>query len=426
MTLYTRKKILLIHSQQPSNQYSGGGEGVDDSEQHWMRRLAEEVFDLVKDLGHDVRLGPLGYSYRDNVAWVQRPENRDAALLLSFHSNATATAGDASVGIGVYHHPSSTKGRVLAEALVPFLAPVAATGKAYRGTLGVSELADTTPPALLIEHEFHDHDDSRPGGADWIRDPKNRTAIAEAYRRFIVGTWGEKVVEPPKPSPQVDALAFRFGSYNAQLARYGGGPIDEDVEFLGDVLKPSVCALQEVSLAARKEIAEELGWLFWQVNDVALAWRKTAYDHGAIIELPLNEAHHGIVGTELVHRSTGLAFHAFSLHNLPNGALPSGWMNARKVEEKLNALAKMLKKVPATGPVIIGGDFCTKHAVDFMVKRGFKLATPAVQTMDSGKGSVDFCFTRGMEHRRGGAVYATKASDHHGVLAQPLLRGASK
>ena len=38
MTLYTRKKILLIHSQQPANQYSGGAEGVIDSEQHWMRR----------------------------------------------------------------------------------------------------------------------------------------------------------------------------------------------------------------------------------------------------------------------------------------------------------------------------------------------------------------------------------------------------
>lgn len=422
MTLYTRKKILLIHSQQPSNQYSGGGEGVADSEQHWMRRLAEEVFDLVKDLGHDVRLGPLGYSYRDNVAWVQRPENRDAAIVMSFHSNATATAGDASVGIGVYHHPTSTKGRAFAEALVPFLAPVAATGKAYRGTIQVAEVAETTPPALLIEHEFHDHDDSRPGGADWIRDPKNRTAIAKAYRAFLIDQFGQSgEVTPPEPTL---LRKFRFGSYNAQLARFGGGPTGADITFLRKVLKPSLCALVEVDEDDRIEIGQQMGWEYWTLGTMALAWNDT-WAHGPIIKHSLGTAYHGIVGSRMTDKASGLSLHAFATHQLPNDAFPRSWSDEAKTKAKLDGLRECLKVVPA-GPVVIGGDFNTGAARDLMLAKGFTLATPFVDTHDKpGIQHLDMVAVRGLAKRTGGSVHATSASDHHGLLANLTLEGSN-
>ena len=422
MTLYTRKKILLIHSQQPANQYSGGAEGVCDSEQYWMQRLAEEVFDMVKDLGHDVRLGPLGHSYRDNVAWVQRPENRDAALVLSFHSNATATAGDAAVGIGVYHHPTSTKGREYAEKLVPFLEPVAATGKAYRGTLTVAELAKTSPPALLIEHEFHDHNDSRPGGADWIRDPKNRTAIAKAYRAYLIDQFGQSgEITPPIPTL---ARKFRFGSYNAQLARFGGGPTSEDILFLKRVLKPSLCALVEVDASDRTEIGGALGWKYWTLGTMALAWNDT-WAHGPIIKHSLGTAYHGIVGSKMTDKASGLSLHAFATHIRPNDAFPRSWSDEAKIKAKLDDLRECLKVVP-TGPVVIGGDFNTGAARDLLIARGFTLATPFVDTHDKpGIQRLDMVAVRGLKKRTGGSVHATRASDHHGLLANLTLEGSN-
>lgn len=33
-------RVAIIHSQQPANQYTGGGVGVPDSEQAWMRKLS--------------------------------------------------------------------------------------------------------------------------------------------------------------------------------------------------------------------------------------------------------------------------------------------------------------------------------------------------------------------------------------------------
>ena len=206
---FSKKTILIIHSQQAGNQYAGGGTGVNDSEQYWMRKLAEEIVAQLKTTGHDVRLGPTGTAsstYRENVAWVNRKENRGADLLISCHSNATAKAGDAPKGIGVYHHPSSTKGKAFAEKLVPFLKPVSATGRVYRSTITVAEVASTTPPALLVEHEFHDWR----GGAAWIRDPKNRTALAKAYRSYIVDMWGSQNAPAPVVYPKTVTLQGRI------------------------------------------------------------------------------------------------------------------------------------------------------------------------------------------------------------------------
>lgn len=221
---FTQKTILIIHSQQPTNQYSGGGTGVNDSEQYWMRKLAEEIVAELKTTGHDVRLGPTGTSkstFRENVAWVNKSANAGADLMVSCHSNATSTSGDKPVGIGVYHHPSSSKGRALAEKLVPFLKPVSATGRVYRSTIMVSEVSETKPPALLVEHEFHDYTT----GADWIRKASNRTGLAKAYRKWVVSMWGEKtatpvpVVYPATTTLQGRILFFREMHRDPELAK---------------------------------------------------------------------------------------------------------------------------------------------------------------------------------------------------------------
>ena len=201
-TTFNKKKILVIAAQQSANQYSGEGSGPGDSEQHWMRLLADEIVGLLKTTGHDIRRGPTGTTkstYKTNVAWVQKPANKDAELLISCHSNA---GGNHSAGIGVYHAPRSSKGKAFAAKLMPHLKKVSAAGKAYIDTIGVAEVVSTTPPALLVEHEYHDHNDSKAGGADWIRDPKNRTAIAKAYLAFVTEVFGTKDATEPEPKPE--------------------------------------------------------------------------------------------------------------------------------------------------------------------------------------------------------------------------------
>ena len=200
----TKRKILVIHSQQPANQYAGGGTGVNDSEQYWMRKLAEEIVSQLRTTGHEIKLGPTGTAsstYAENVAWAKKAENADADLLISCHSNASTDHAH-NKGIGVYHHPNSTKGKAFAAALLPFLKPASASGRVYQSTIKVAEVASTKPPAVLVEHEYHDWTGTATtGGAEWIRNAANRTALAKAYRAFVVAQFGDLSTPAPTPTP---------------------------------------------------------------------------------------------------------------------------------------------------------------------------------------------------------------------------------
>lgn len=204
----TKRKILVIHSQQPANQYAGGGTGVNDSEQYWMRKLAEEIVSQLRTTGHEIKLGPTGTAsstYAENVAWANKAENADADLLISCHSNASTDHAH-NKGIGVYHHPNSTKGKAFAAALLPFLKPASASGRVYQSTITVAEVASTKPPALLVEHEYHDWTGTATtGGAEWIRNAANRTALAKAYRAFVVAQFGDLSTPAPTPTPDPPA-----------------------------------------------------------------------------------------------------------------------------------------------------------------------------------------------------------------------------
>lgn len=216
---FDRQKIAVVHSQQPWNQYAGGGTGREDSEQRWMRDLAIEVVALLRATGHEVIMGPVGADYSANVAWVNAQPGID--LLLSLHSNATGTAGDSPKGIGVYHHPSSAKGAALAPSLADALRPASASGKAYVSTLTVAELSSTYPPALLVENEFHDWaGTASTGGAAWIRDPGNRARLAQAYRDWVVSRWGAETKPPvvtPPPVEPARTLSVKLMSTNARI-----------------------------------------------------------------------------------------------------------------------------------------------------------------------------------------------------------------
>lgn len=179
-------KILVIHSQQPANQYAGGDDGVLDSEQYRMRPLASRIVDGLRAAGHDAHLGPLGTSYRDNVAWCNKIRGD---LILSCHSNATGTANrgtGALIGIG------SNRARPAAEAIAAELGKIVPGGASITNAawIQVSELVDTYDPACLVEYYWHD----QPDQAQWIRD--NWPAMADATVRGLVARFGGTIAEP--------------------------------------------------------------------------------------------------------------------------------------------------------------------------------------------------------------------------------------
>lgn len=197
VTTYSPTMLVLPHSQQPANQYAGGGTGQPDSEQAWMRKLALEIAAEVEQAGHPAPVSPLGKSYADNVAWAKQAPQASAPALLSCHSNATGKPGTTAKGIGIYYCTSA--GEKLARSLRPFLEAINPPGGVALHNERVASIITQTPqPAMLVEWEYHDWTGSATeGGADWIRADANRTAIAKAVRAWWVSLHGEKAAEEP-------------------------------------------------------------------------------------------------------------------------------------------------------------------------------------------------------------------------------------
>jgi len=178
-------KLALIHSQQPANQYVGGATGTADSEQAWMRKLALQLAPLLRAYSIDVVVGPLGTSYADNVAWVNR---LSVDRLLSLHSNAM---GNACILYG-----TSAASRAYAEAMQRELnaAKLLPFGDAWEfNERKVAEVSSTKPPAVLLEVGQHD----LPDYAQWLRDNITSGALAEALAGPIARALGG--VKPSTP-----------------------------------------------------------------------------------------------------------------------------------------------------------------------------------------------------------------------------------
>lgn len=192
--------LALIHSNQPANQYVGGGNGVDDSEQAWMRRLALGLADELRALGVTVTVGPVGPTFATNVAWVNATKGFDR--LISLHSNAM---GDACILWG-----SSAASKAFADALRRELdaAAILPFGDKWElDTRKVSETTKTYPPAALLEVGQHDRQDY----ADWLRAGITSGNYARALAAPIARALGLSVeasgaaVEAPAAEPSAPA-----------------------------------------------------------------------------------------------------------------------------------------------------------------------------------------------------------------------------
>lgn len=186
-------RIALIHSMQPHNHYATGG----TNEHAQMKKLAGQLAPLLRarDIDVELRTSPDDYNrdskldYSDNVKWVNDRHNAKAFdVALSLHSNA---AGDSMVLWGT-SRKSEEYGKKLQAALNldnPF------PGDAWTYyPRKVAEVANTTPPAVLIELSRHDRAKEAHNLINVIADG----SLARHLDRVIATAWGLKKPEVGK------------------------------------------------------------------------------------------------------------------------------------------------------------------------------------------------------------------------------------
>lgn len=182
-------KLGWSPSQQPHNQYAGGGTGYTDSEQYWMELLAAEchkqwveqrtgIPDIVLEAG----------SWKDNAL----ASNRAGVT----HHVAQHTNAGGGVGLEIFHHANSPEGKRMADVLYKHLAPATDTpDRGVKASTKYGELNQTNAKAVIIEYQFHD---SLAGAAEIRRSIKEfATATVKAMCEF----YGKTYTAPVKYVP---------------------------------------------------------------------------------------------------------------------------------------------------------------------------------------------------------------------------------
>ena len=317
-------RLALIHSQQPGNQYAGGATGQADSEQAWMRRLALAVAPLLTAAGVDVEVSPLGTSYASNVAWVNgRHRVKPFDLLVSFHSNAM---GDSCI---LYGRSKASRGYAEAFQRVLNAARIMPAGDGWEfNERKVAEVADTEPPAVLLE--WHRHDTL--AGAAWLRQRINDGTLAADAARAILAALGVKEPAPTPVEPVVSAPGLaRIASVNLAQREHMAAAA---AAWLGGTLRASAYLLQEADLGMVVAIAKGLGWTdspgrpCYRVDENRNAvvwdprkWRDLRSKAVSLTETAddLGDRHYrSVQWAELEHRATGTVVWLGSSH-LSNG-----------------------------------------------------------------------------------------------------------
>ncbi|MBK7823379.1 MAG: hypothetical protein IPJ61_20550 [Tessaracoccus sp.] len=225
----------------------------------------------------------------------------------------------------------------------------------------------------------------------------------------------------PVPTPAPAAVDFRAATYNAELKRFGGGPYSVDAAFVDDVLRPSVLLAQEVDEQARDSIRAATGFKVYPFGTVALFWDGAKYSWGDRLELDLGTPYHKMIATLLTSKRNGASFVAASVHIRASDAI--GGSHDNKVAGKRADVAKVIAKLAQYPNVVVGGDWSSDPR-DQLVKAGYRIVTPFVDTYDpDGFDPLDLIAVRGdIDDRTGGSEHATSASDHDGMVGNLTLR----
>lgn len=178
-------KVFISPSTQQANLYAAQG----TNEEIQMNLVADIICPRLTQHGVEWMRNNRHETFREAViaSNAYKPD-----LHVALHSNA---GGTTARGLTIFcykpvDHPAGTPaprtGQQLAENLYKYLEPLTPTEDRgiKDGSSSLSEVGDTTAPAVLIEYDFHDKVD----GAQWIYDHKDD--LAEATVRGIVDQLG--------------------------------------------------------------------------------------------------------------------------------------------------------------------------------------------------------------------------------------------
>lgn len=271
--------------------------------------------------------------------------------------------------------------------------------------------------------------------------PGNQTGkevvIRAPYTRAGMGGWdyilrppADPVVKPPKPNkPSVN---FRVGSWNVKKGTLQK-EYDADANFIIKKLRCSLSLLQEVTDRNLTAILIKMGARRWDSSSsgyTAILSSVPKYLVGKSETIIFeNNQYHRATKTEVKSTINGESFVLCTVHIRPNKVLSGS--TQQKIKQKQDDVRKVISFLAKHPNVVVGGDWCTKHARPVLEAAGYKLATPWVDTYaPAGVQPLDAIYIRGprlkvrnLYGKKGpGEVHKPgSASDHKGVVANLTL-----
>lgn len=226
----------------------------------------------------------------------------------------------------------------------------------------------------------------------------------------------------PTPTTPSNATSFWATTFNCLDPRFGGRGND-DAAVLRKAAA-SVYLLTEAPAVVRTNIRKGLAggltrWLVWTRTDTlpqAILFDRTKWRHGDCTRLTFGPtSYHGAVIAVLTRRDTGRRVQFAALHLPP-----------RVVSSEADRRAAFLKLVGALDrslPTVIGGDFNTEAAAQWLVAAGFGVAQTG-DTTDKGK-RYDYVAALGGAVTRAEVYNPGAASDHRAVRAKASFPASS-
>ena len=231
----------------------------------------------------------------------------------------------------------------------------------------------------------------------------------------------------PTPAPS-KVTGVNVATYNCLDPRFGG-KVGDDVAVVRKAAA-SVYLLTEcpekVRTAIRKGLGGTADWLVWTRDDTkpqAIVFRKSKWQHDREpVRVTFGPtSYHGGVIAVLTDKVAGRKIQYGALHLPPTG---SGKTPIATEKQRRDFLAAFIAKLDPSLPTIIGGDFNSSAAGDWLKIAGFAvLATPA--TTDKGK-RLDYLAARGgIGWIAAGEVFNPGAASDHLLIKGRARTGTS-
>ena len=227
-----------------------------------------------------------------------------------------------------------------------------------------------------------------------------------------------RLATAPAPVPTAKATGFWATTYNCLDPRFGGKGNDDAATLRKAAA--SVYLLTEapalVRTNARKGLPGGLArWLVWTRTDTlpqAILFDRTKWQHSDATRITFGPtSYHGAVIAVLTRKDTGRRVQFAALH-LPPRVVSSE-------ADRRAAFLKLMGALDRSLPTVIGGDFNTEAAAQWLTAAGFSVSAVGATT-DKGK-RYDFVAALGGSITKAEVRNPGFASDHRAVRAKVAI-----